>query len=233
MNPFIRNQVLLGNQFIKIQRGSVAIIGLGGVGSHAAMALSRMGLGRLILMDPDTIKTSNFNRHAQGFTRHLGKNKAEAIKEEILSFRSMDILTIARGYDSCEEDALFSEDFDLLIDCIDVMTYKLRLLEACQKRKIPFISSLGTGNRLKPTELEITTLYKSEGCPMARVLRKEARKREMEDFPVVLSREKAKNLVLEEKDGSRHLPASSYFTPAAAGQLLAYWAIERLLEKDY
>lgn len=232
MNPFIRNQALLEDDFHKIQRGSVAIIGLGGVGSHAAMALSRMGLGKLILMDPDKIKTSNFNRHVQGFTRHLDKNKAQAMKEEILSFREMDIVAIPRTYDDSEEKNLFSEDFDILIDCIDVVTYKLQLLQACQKYEIPFISSLGTGNRLKPTELIITTLYKSQGCPLARVLRREARKREMKDFPVVLSKEKAKNLVLDEKEGSRHLPASSYFTPAAAGQLLAYWAMEKLLSQE-
>ncbi|HZK10312.1 MAG TPA: ThiF family adenylyltransferase [Clostridia bacterium] len=231
MNPFIRTQALLEGDFKKIENASVAIIGLGGVGSHAAMALSRMGIRKLILMDPDRIKISNFNRHAQGYTRYLDHNKAEAMKEEILSFRPMDILVIPKLYDLSEEDNLFSQDFDILIDCIDVMTFKIRLIEACQQRKIPFISSLGTGNRLQPTELEITSIYKTQGCPLARVLRKEARKRQIENFPVIISKEKARNIVLKEKEGSRHLPASSYFTPAAAGQLLAYWAIKSLLDK--
>lgn len=230
MNPFIRIEALLGDDFKKIKRGRVAIVGVGGVGSHAAIALARIGLGSLILMDPDTIKASNFNRHVQGFTRYIDKNKAEAMKEEILGFRNMDIRAIPRSYGETQEDELFREKFDLLLDCIDVITYKLQLIEACQRREIPFITSLGTGNRIKPIELEISTLYQSQGCALARVLRREARKRNLQDFPVVLSKETAQNLVLDEKEGSRHLPASSYFTPAAAGQLLAYWAVEKLRE---
>ncbi len=232
MNPFTRIEALIGQDYSKIQKLRVAIVGLGGVGSHAAMALARSGVGKLLLMDPDTIKTSNFNRHAQGYRRHLGKNKAEAMKEEILGFRDMEIHSLPFYYREEEKELLFIHNFDYLIDCIDLITYKLQLVEECQKRNLPFISSLGTGNRLRPDKLEISSLYKSENCSLARVMRREARKKELQDFPVVLSLERAKNIVLEEKEGSRHLPASSYFTPAAAGMLLAYWVIERAIQDN-
>ena len=230
MDPFTRTRALLGADYKKIEEAGVAIVGVGGVGSHAALALSLMGIGSLILQDMDEIKLSNFNRHAQGFRRYLGMNKALAMKEEILSFRDMEINTITKRFDDETKDELFSKDFFYLIDCIDLITFKLQLIEACQERNISFISSLGTGNRLTPHHLKITSLYKSQGCPLARVLRKESRKRELHDFPVVLSTEEAFSIVLDEKEGSRHLPATSYFTPSAAGNLLAYWVIRKIIE---
>lgn len=232
MNPFTRIEALVGEKFPLISKARVAIVGLGGVGSHAAMALARTGIEGLILMDPDEIKTSNFNRHAQGFSRYLGKNKTLALKDEILSFRDMDIKTLEIYFNEENKELLFKEKFDYLIDCIDLVTYKLVLIEECQKRGINFISSLGTGNRLRPDELVVSSLYNTSGCPLARVLRREARKNGLEDFPVVFSKEKAPKLVLEEKEGSRHLPASSYFTPAAAGMLLAYWVIEQIISTN-
>lgn len=229
MDPFSRTRALLGNDFNKIERASVAVIGLGGVGSHAALSLARMGIGNLVMMDMDVIKESNFNRHAQGFTRYLGTNKALAMREEILSFREMNPITLPLRFDDKTKDILFSNEFSYLIDCIDLVTYKLQLIEECQDRKINFISSLGTGNRLSPAELVISTLYETRDCSLAKVLRREARKRSLEDFPVVYSRETSFGVLLEEKEGSRHLPATSYFTPSAAGNLLAYWVIQQLL----
>lgn len=232
MDSFTRIEALMGKDFEEIKRASVAIIGVGGVGSHAAMALARTGIEKLILMDPDTIKTSNFNRHAQGFTRYLGVNKAEAMKEEILGFRDMDIEVLDLAYKDETKEQLFSLDFDVLLDCIDVVTYKLQLIEESLDRNLDFITCLGTGNRLNPQGLEISSLYKSRNCSLARVLRREARKRNLRDFPVVLSKEDAKKIVIDEREGSRNLPASSYFTPASAGQLMAYWALEKILEKS-
>lgn len=232
MNSFTRIEALMGQDYERIKKASVAIIGVGGVGSHAAMALARTGINKLILMDPDTIKASNFNRHAQGFTRYLGINKAQAMKEEILGFRDMEIEVLDLAYSEETKEQLFCLDFDLLLDCIDVVTYKLQLIEESLHRNLDFISCLGTGNRLNPQGLEVSSLYKSQDCPLAKVLRREARKRNLRDFPVVLSKERAKKIVIDEKEGSRNLPASSYFTPASGGQLMAYWALEKILEKS-
>lgn len=232
MKSLSRNEALLGPDYKKVLKARIAIIGLGGVGSHAAMALARMGVEGLILMDPDIIKSSNFNRHAQGFKRYLAVNKAQAIKEEILGFRDMDLKVLDYAYTKDSSEDLFKEDFHILLDCIDVVTHKLQLIEDAQRRDVKFISCLGTGNRLSPQGLKISSLYKTSDCPLARVIRREARKKGLEDFPVVLSTKKARKIVLDEKEGSRHLPASSYFTPAAAGQLLAYWAINEIINEE-
>ncbi len=233
-SELIRTELLMGTDALGIlQRSTVAVAGVGGVGSYAAEALARTGVGRLILIDKDCVSISNLNRQIMAVYDTVGVPKTEAMKQRIASYnRNCEVICREAFIDAETLDLIDGADF--VIDAIDTVTSKLDLIEACHKKGIGIISSLGMGNRLDPSAVYVTDLWKTSGDPLARSVRQLARKRGM-DYPiaVMMSRETPiRQTRTVDPDGKtrkdRIPPASAVFVPAAAGLLAASYAVRIL-----
>ena len=223
---FLRTEMLLGPEAMeKLAAAHVAVFGLGGVGSWCAEALARSGVGALTLVDHDDVGLTNLNRQAEALESTLGQPKAAAMAERISQINPACRLTVlAEKYEAASREKFFAVSYDYIVDCIDLVSCKLDLIETALARGIPIISSLGTGNKLDPSQFRISDLSKTEGCPLARVVRKELRARGIVHHKVVFSPEPArKPLDCGEAPipGRRSVPASIMWVPAAAGLLMA------------
>lgn len=223
---FIRTQMLLGSTAMdRLTHSHVAVFGLGGVGGWCAEALCRSGVGELTLIDQDEVSVSNLNRQAAALWSTVGMKKAEATALRLKDIAPGCVLhpTAARYEADCRED-FFKHRYDYIVDAIDLVSCKLDLIETAHRRGIPIISALGTGNKRDAQLLRIADISQTEGCPLARVVRKELRKRDIAHHQVVFSPELAS--YAEQGDeapppGRRAIPASGMWVPAAAGLLLA------------
>lgn len=234
MHWLSRTELLLGKENIEILSGlRIAVLGLGGVGSAAVEAIARAGVGHLLLVDHDTIDETNLNRQLIATRDNLGEDKCEAVKKRILSINpEVEVIAEKRFYLPDNSEFLFDFQPDYIIDAIDTVTAKLHLAENCRQRSIKLISCLGTGNRLDPTQLAIGDIADTAGygCPLARLMRKELRKREVDKLTVLYSKElPAKALIAENSPEGRHSPASTAFVPPVAGYFIASYAIRELL----
>ena len=176
---FLRTEMLLGRQAMeRLAASHVAVLGLGGVGSWCAEALARSGVGALTLTDHDEVGLTNLNRQAQALVSTLGQPKALAMARRVKDI-APDCQVTARveKYQAESRDAFFSARYDYVVDCIDLVSCKLDLIETALGRGVPILSALGTGNKLDPTQFRIGDISKTEGCPLARVIRKELRAR--------------------------------------------------------
>ena len=233
---FLRNEMLLGAPALERLAGShVCVVGLGGVGGHAAEALARSGVGELTLVDQDTVGLSNLNRQAQALHSTLGREKTAAMAERILDINPRcTVHPVAARYEAERREDFFSIPYDYVVDAIDLVSCKLDLIQTAMERNIPIISALGTGNKLDPTQLRVTDISKTEGCPLARVVRRELRARGILHHRVVFSPEPP----LTPADcgeapppGRRSIPGSVPWVPAAAGLLLAREVVLDLLSR--
>jgi len=230
---FVRTQMLLGSQAMqRLQDSHVAVFGLGGVGSWCAEALCRSGVGALTLIDQDEVSVSNINRQAAALHSTVGMKKAEATALRLKDIAPHCRLTpMAQRYEADNRAQFFSEPYDFIVDAIDLVSCKLDLIETAHSKNIPIISALGTGNKLDAQQLRIADISKTEGCPLARIIRKELRARGINHHQVVFSPELAHHS--EESSeapppGRRSIPASSMWVPATAGLLLAQAVILQL-----
>ena len=226
MEQFIRTQMLLGPEAMeRLQSSHVAIFGLGGVGSWCAEALCRTGVGQLTLVDHDVISASNLNRQAAALHSTLGMEKAEATARRLADISPACVLnSICARYQADSRERFFSQRYDYIVDAIDLVSCKLDLIETALGRGMPILSALGTANKLDTTLLRVADISKTEGCPLARVVRKELRARGIVHHKVVFSPEPArKPLDCGEAPipGRRSVPASIMWVPAAAGLLMA------------
>ncbi|MCF0110327.1 MAG: tRNA threonylcarbamoyladenosine dehydratase [Erysipelotrichaceae bacterium] len=221
----------------KLKESKVLVVGVGGVGSFAAEGLARSGIGTLILVDHDVIDETNINRQIHALHTTVGQKKTEAMKERILQINpECNVIT----YPVFVEEGNLPElvrDVDFIVDAIDVVKSKLDLIQYAQSHEIPILSSLGMANRFDPTKIEITSLHKTEGDPLARAIRQQARKRGMDlHIPVLLSKEVPyiQNEVINENGETRkakYPPASTAFVPSAAGLTAASYVVRYLLGK--
>lgn len=233
-----RIELLIGEEGLaKLQNATVAVVGVGGVGSFSAESLARCGIGKLILVDADTVAESNLNRQIHATYQTVGEYKTKVMKERILSFnKNCEVIEMPFFYDKEKENEIFSYPIDFVIDAIDTLTCKADLIEACLNRKIPFISSMGMANRFDPTKIEIMELMKTEGDPLARVMRNIMRKRKVKGkIPVCFSKELpvTQTKIVNENGATRKEkmpPASTPFVPCAAGLACASYAVRKLLE---
>lgn len=230
---FIRTQMLLGNDAMKqLQSSHVAVFGLGGVGSWCAEALCRSGVGELTLIDHDDVSVSNINRQSAALHSTVNMKKAEATALRLKDIAPDCILhPVAERYEAENRERFFSSHYDYIVDAIDLVSCKLDLIETAHRRNIPIISALGTGNKLDAQQLRISDISKTEGCPLARIIRKELRARGINHHPVVFSPELA--YCAEQGNeapppGRRSIPASSMWVPATAGLLMAQAVILQL-----
>ena len=238
MDPFTRTALLLGSEAMeKLKNARVAVFGLGGVGGYAAEALARSGVGTLDFIDHDTISTTNINRQILATTQTVGKPKAEAAKERALSIDPGIRVTAWNLFYGPDTAHLFDfTQYDYVIDAIDTVTGKLALVKACRDANVPIISCMGTGNKLDPTKFQIADISQTSVCPLARIMRKECRKRGIDKLKVLFSTEDPipsdpTAISLEElPEGRRALPGSVAFVPSVAGLIIAGEVIKDLIK---
>lgn len=214
------HKLLTADQIKKISNLSVLIIGLGGVGSFAIESLARSGLKRLVLVDYDIVDITNLNRQIEALNSTIGVKKTDALKDRIKDINpNIEVITIDQFIKPENIDLLFQTDIDYLIDACDSIETKKEIIRQCLKRNVKFISCMGTGNKLDPSKLEITTLTKTTYDPIAKILRKMVKEEHInKKITVVSSTEKG--IATNDKT-----PGSTSFVPATAGLLCASWVV--------
>ena len=228
---FIRNEALIGKEnTAKLAGCTVAVFGIGGVGSYAVEALARSGVGRLYLYDNDTVSVSNLNRQLIALEDTVGKLKTTVSAERCRNINP-DIEVIECPVFVTPETEIPFESFDFIIDAVDNVTAKLYIITSAKKYDVPIISVMGTGNKLDPLSLKISDIYETRECPLARVMRIELKKRGVKKLSVVWSDERpVKPMETDEKRvNGRPNPASMSFVPATAGINAAAFAVKKLI----
>lgn len=224
LHPFSRTELLIGAEGLeKLKNSTVAIFGIGGVGSFAAEALARGGVYGIVLIDDDYICLTNINRQIHALHSTVGESKVETMKARILDINPKAEVTIYReSYSSKNAEKLLSDDYDYVIDAIDTVSSKLDLIERCKKYNIPIMSSMGMGNKLDPTKLEVSDIYDTSVCSLAKVMRKQLRKRGIKDLKVIYSKECAMGAECVRGTGDlSHFLGSVPFVPPVAGLIMA------------
>ncbi len=222
---FSRTARVIGEEKLNIlQNSSVIVFGLGGVGGAACEALVRSGVGRVGIVDKDTVDITNLNRQIIATDETVGENKTDAMAKRMLSINpnvKIDKFNLFYLPETAEEIDLSKYDF--VVDCIDNVTAKIHLIVTAKELNISVISSMGTGNKLHPEMLKIADIYKTSVCPLARVMRRELKARGVKKLPVVFSEEEP-----VKTDGN--VPGSTAFTPPVAGYLLASFVVNELIK---
>ena len=218
---FSRTEMLIGKDGIeKLKNSKVAIFGIGGVGSYVVEALARAGVGSFILVDNDEVSISNLNRQIIATTKTIGKPKVEVAKERILEINPEANVEIYQEFFMPETEGIIDESVSYIVDAIDTVTAKIELVLRANKLNIPIISSMGTGNKLDPTRFEVTDIYKTSVCPLAKVMRKELKQRSIRKLKVVYSKEEPIK-VEQDKTTKKQVPGSTSFVPSVAGLIIA------------
>ena len=235
---FSRIEALIGGDAMDIlQQAKVAVFGVGGVGGYAVEALARSGVGRFDLIDNDVVSVSNLNRQIIATTNTIGKAKVEVMRDRILSINPKAQVMIRQEFFLPEkkEEYNFAE-YAYVVDAVDTVTAKIAIIQFSKEAGVPVISSMGTGNKLNPMELEVTDISKTSVCPLAKVMRKELKDRGIKGVKVVYSREQpiVPKVALEEVDPiakRRGTPGSTAFVPSVAGLIIASEVIKDLTKK--
>jgi len=228
----IRAEMLLGQEAMeKLEKSHVAVVGLGGVGSWCAQALARSGVGKMTLIDRDTVGESNINRQLCAYSSTVGRAKTEVVAEQLRDINpDMELRCIEGHYEANDRERFFA-DYDFVVDCIDLVACKLDLILSCRERGIPIVSALGTGNKRDAMQLRLDDISKTYGCTFARVIRRELRARGVEHHPVVFSPEEpmqARQIEAPPR-GRRSVPGSLVWVPATAGMLLCQYVVGELI----
>lgn len=238
MNEFIRTELLLGAEAMdKLKNSRVAVFGVGGVGGHAVEALARSGVGSLDLIDDDTVSESNINRQLIALHSTVGMPKVEVAADRVRDINPACKVTVHKTFYMPETAEQFDfTQYDYVIDAIDTVSGKLALVMQAQESGTPIISSMGAGNKLDPTAFRVADIYATSVCPLARVMRRELKKRGVKRLKVVYSEEKA--LIPLEDTGmessthpKRQTPGSVAFVPSVAGLILAGEVIKDLIRR--
>lgn len=218
--------MLVGDEGVeRLWNSRVAVFGLGGVGGHAAEALARAGIGSLELVDKDRVDVTNLNRQILALRSTVGRPKVEVMEERILDL-DPEIRVIPHHCFFLPETEFDFSGLDYVVDAIDTVTAKLALILRARQAGVPVISSMGTGNKLDPTRFEVAEIGKTSVCPLAKVMRRELKKRGITDLKVVYSKEEP----LKQKE--RSAPASISFVPPAAGLILAGEVVKDILKQE-
>lgn len=221
-NPFERSELVLGSEGMeKLAQSTVAIFGIGGVGSFAAEVLARTGIGEIILIDYDIIDVTNINRQIHATSKTVGMFKVEVMRDRLLDINpNLRVTVYKEKYNLETKSKLLSPTYDYVIDAIDMVSSKLDLIVECKKMCVPIISCMGAGNKLNPTMLQVGDIHSTKICPLAKVMRKELRKRNIEDLKVVWSEEEPQKINLEKDTLRKAVPGSIGFVPSVAGLII-------------
>lgn len=249
LNQFSRTELLIGEDGIKkLQNAKVAIFGVGGVGSFVVEGLVRAGVGHFVIVDNDKICLTNLNRQIIATRKTIGKYKVDVAKERILDINpNATVETYQEFYMPNSESNILREDLNYVVDCIDTVTAKIELVMNCKKMNIPIISAMGTGNKLDPSKFEITDIYKTSVCPLAKVMRKELRKRNVDSLKVIYSKEEPIKINQESNYSCKtncicppgtkrkcsirnQVPGSISFVPSVAGLMIAGEIVKEIIK---
>ena len=223
MEQFERTRMLIGNEGLnKLKKSSVAVFGIGGVGGYAVEALARSGVGTIDIIDNDTVNETNINRQIIATHKTLGRYKVDVMKERIEDINRSAIVNTHKCFFLPENSDEFDfSNYSYIVDAIDTVTAKIEIILKAQKANVPVISSMGTGNKLDPTKLEVSDIYKTKMCPLAKVMRRELKQRGIKKLKVVYSS--------EEPVTKLRIPASVAFVPSVAGMIIAGEVIKDLI----
>ena len=232
---FSREAMLIGEESLtKLNSSFVALFGVGGVGSYAAEALARAGVGKILLVDNDTVSKSNINRQLCALSSTVGLYKVDVVAERLRDINpSIEVLT-RKDFLLPENAHTFDfSEFDFVIDAIDTVSAKIAIAQACTKEGTKMISCMGTGNKLDPLAFCVTDISKTDTCPLARVMRRELKKRGILHLPVIYSKEKAISPAVDmENTNGKIPPASISFVPSVAGLIAASEAVKSIIGKE-
>ncbi len=237
MNQFSRSELLLGKDTMdKLANMKIAVFGVGGVGSYVCEALVRSGVGSFILIDSDSISLTNVNRQIHATLKTVGKSKVEVMKERMLDINpDCNIVTYEEFYLPDNHSDIITDDISYIVDAIDTVSAKIDIIMEAKKRNIPIISAMGAGNKLDPTRFEVTDIYKTSVCPLAKVMRRELKNRGIKHLKVVYSKEEPIKIedyscCSEELDKKR-VPGSLAFVPSCMGLIIASEIVKDILKK--
>ncbi len=249
LNQFSRTELLIGKDGIeKLNKSKVAVFGIGGVGSFVVEGLVRAGVGNFVLIDDDKICLTNLNRQIIATRKTIGRYKVDVMKERILEINpEANVETYKEFYMPDSKERIIDETLDYVVDCVDTVTAKIEIVINCNKLNIPVISAMGTGNKLDPNKFEITDIYKTSICPLAKVMRKELRKRNIEKLKVIYSKEEPivpdETLECSCKTGCicppgtkrkcsqrNQVPGSISFVPTVAGLMISGEVIKDIIK---
>ncbi len=230
-NQLSRTEMLIGKKNIeKLKSSRVAVFGIGGVGGYVVEALARSGVGSIDLIDSDKVDVTNLNRQIIATHKTVGTLKTEAAKQRINDINPEIIVNTHNIFFDNETVNTFSfKDYDYIVDAIDTVSSKILLILNAQKNGVPIISCMGTGNKLNAAMLEVTDIYKTSVCPLARVMRYELKKRGVKELKVVYSKEEPIKPLCQPEQSGRHIPASTAFVPGAAGLIIAGEVVKDLI----
>lgn len=240
LNQFSRTELLFGKEAMeKLQNARVAVFGIGGVGSFTVEALARSGVGNLDLIDDDKVCLTNINRQLIATRKTVGKYKVEVMRDRILDINPKANVVIHQCFYSKDTADQFDfSEYDYIVDAIDTVSAKIEMILRAQEKNVPIISCMGAGNKLDPTKFEVTDIYKTSICPLAKVMRRELKARGVKKLKVVYSKEPARK-PLEDLSIScrtncicppgaerkcterRQIPGSNAFVPSVAGLIIA------------
>ena len=236
-NQFSRTELIIGKEKQEILKNAkVAVFGIGGVGSYVVEGLVRAGIGNFVLVDNDVVSVSNINRQLIATHTSIGKAKVEVTKERILEINPNAKVDIYQEFFLPETEGIIDETIDYIVDAIDTVTGKIELIMRAEKLNIPIISSMGTGNKLDPTRFEITDIYKTSVCPLAKVMRKELKQRGIKKLKVLYSKEEPIKVNANQEENKNELekrtkivPGSMSFVPSVAGLIISGEVIKDLI----
>lgn len=247
LNQFSRTELVIGKAGVeKLNNAKVAIFGLGGVGSFVLEGLVRAGIGNFVLIDDDKICLTNLNRQILATRKTVGQPKVEVAKQRILDINPNANVEIHQEFFMPETEGILDNSIDYIVDCIDTVTAKIELVVRAEKLNIPIISCMGTGNKLDPTRFEVTDIYKTSICPLAKVMRKELRNRGIKKLKVLYSKEEPVKLNETVENSCKHncicppgtkrkctirnqVPGSISFVPSVAGLIIAGEVVKAIL----
>ncbi len=248
LNQFSRTELLIGNKALKkLSKAKVAVFGIGGVGSFVVEGLVRAGVENFIIVDNDKVDITNLNRQLIATTKAIGKSKVEVARERILAINPNANVQTYQEFFMPNTKGILDNTVSYIVDAVDTVTAKIELVIRANKLNIPIISSMGTGNKLDPTKFEVTDIYKTSICPLAKIMRKELRARGIKKLKVVYSKEEPIKINNEAKNDSEHsifedspninekckgktnVPGSISFVPSVAGLIIAGEVIKDII----
>ncbi len=251
LNEFSRTEMLIGKDAVKRLQGSkIAVFGIGGVGSFVVEGLVRSGVGKLVLVDDDVVCETNINRQLHATSKTIGKPKVEVMRDRVLEINpKIEVTAIQRFYMPESADGIIAGDENYIVDAIDTVTAKIALIVNAKNLGIPVISAMGAGNKLDPTRFEVADIYETSVCPLAKVMRRELKRRGIDALKVVYSKEEPikpvqpdecrcsesasiSNVTISKRVTNRQIPGSVSFVPSVMGLIIAGEVIKDLIKES-